>query len=161
MNEWGSRTVTDVVSTAGSIVLSDESTAQRDLEDWLHDYYEGLDADEMARIMEAVITYEDNETLVGAYGVRVEWDSEWSAEHSAREIYEYLKARGEAVTMSRTAVSIGAMSLALGDDRGETGDEALCGSWWKCSDGEGDGWITDEADMKDAAEYLRAVAHGN
>lgn len=56
--------------------------------------------------------------------------------------------------MSRTAVSIGAMSLALGG-------EALCGSWWKCSDGEGDGWITDEADMKDAAEYLRAVAHGN
>lgn len=43
MNEWGSRTVTDVVGTAGSIVLSDESTAQRD---WLHDYYEGLDADE-------------------------------------------------------------------------------------------------------------------
>lgn len=41
-----------------------------------------------------------------------------------------------------TAGSIGAMSLALGD-------EALCGSWWKCSD------------MKDAAEYLRAVAHGN
>lgn len=35
-----------------------------------------------------------------------------------------------------TAVSIGAMSLALGDDRGESGDEA-------------------------AAEYLRAVAHEN
>lgn len=133
MNEWGSRTVTDVVGTAGSIVLSDESTAQRDLEDWPHDYYEGFDVDEMAWLVEAVtgsgITYEDNETLVG---VRVEW----SAERSAREIYEYLKARGEAVTMSRTAVSIGAMSLALG----ETGDEA---------------------DMKDAAEYLRAVAHGN
>lgn len=39
--QWASRTVTDVVGTAGSIVLSDESTAQRDLEDWLHDYYEG------------------------------------------------------------------------------------------------------------------------
>lgn len=101
--QWGSRVVTDVVGTAGSIVLSDESTAQRDLEDWLHDYYE-IDDD-------------------------------------------------EAVTMSRTAVSIGAMSLALGDDRGETGDEALAGSWWKCSDG--------EADMKDSAEYLCAVAHEN
>nr|DAY35380.1 MAG TPA: hypothetical protein [Caudoviricetes sp.] len=57
-----SRTVTD---TAGSIVLSDESTAQRDLEDWLHDYYEGLDADDTTWIVEAVtgsgITYEDNE----------------------------------------------------------------------------------------------------
>ena len=45
-------------------------------------------------------------------------------------------------------------------DRGETGDEALAGAWWKCSD-EGEGWIWDEADMKDAAEYLRAVAHSN
>ena len=55
-------------------------------------------------------------------------------------------------TVTDTAGSIGAMSLALGDDRGETGDEALAGAWWKCSD---------EADMKDAAEYLRAVAHSN
>lgn len=160
-----SRTVTDTRGTAGSIVLSDESTARDELEDWLHDYYEGLDADEMAGVVEAVtgsvITYGDNETLAGTYGIRVEWDSEWSAERSAREVYEYLKARGEAVTMSRTSVSIGAMSLALGDDRGESGDEALAGSWWKCSDGEADGWITDEADMKDAAEYLRAVAHEN
>lgn len=45
MNEWGSRTVTDVVGTAGSIVLSDESTARVVLEDWLHDYYE-IDDDE-------------------------------------------------------------------------------------------------------------------
>ena len=47
-----------------------------------------------------------------------------------------------------TAGSIGAMSLAL------------AGTWWKCGD-EGEGWITDEADMRDAAEYLRAVAHEN
>lgn len=40
---------------------------------------------------------------------------------------------------SRTAVSIGAMSLAL------------CGSWWKCSDG----WITDE----DAALSLTVTEH--
>ena len=33
--QWTSRTVTDVVGTAGSVVLN---------EDWLHDYYEGLDA---------------------------------------------------------------------------------------------------------------------
>jgi len=43
--QWTSRTVTDALGSAGSIVLSDESTAQQDLEDWLHDYYEGLEAD--------------------------------------------------------------------------------------------------------------------
>nr|DAW42204.1 MAG TPA: hypothetical protein [Caudoviricetes sp.] len=33
------------------------------------------------------------------------------------------------------------------------------GSWRKCSDGEGGGWIIDGADLRDAAEYPRAVAH--
>lgn len=162
--QWGSRTVIDTLGTAGSIVLSDESTAQQDLEDWLHDYYE-IDDDEAECLSEhlcaLVLTAEACEYASGLFGLSVEFDSEWSAERSAREIYEYLKARGEAVTMSRTAVSIGAVSLALGDDRGELGDEALAGAWWKCSDGEGEGWITDEADMRDAAEYLRAVAHEN
>ena len=160
---WTSRTVIDTQGTAGSIVLSDEGTAQRDLEDWLHDYYETLDADDMTWIVETVtgveITYEDNEQLIGAYGVRVEWDSEWSAERSAEAIYEYLRDRGEPVTKGRTSVSLGMASLALGDDRGESGDEALAGAWCRCGDDEG--WITDEADIEIAAEYLRAVAHEN
>ena len=162
--QWASRTVTDTLGTAGSILLSDESTAQRDLEDWLHDYYGELEADDMAWIVETAtgsgITYEDNERLIGAYDIRVEWDSEWSAERSAKAIYEYLDARGENVTMSRTSVSIGAVSLALGDDRGESGDEALAGAWCRCSDGEF-GWVEDETDVEVAAEYLRAVAHEN
>lgn len=33
-------------------------------------------------------------------------------------------------------------------------------TWWKCGD-EGEGWIMDEADIKVAAEYLRAVASEN
>lgn len=66
----------------------------------------------------------------------------------------------EPVTMSRTAVSLGAASLALGDYRGESGDEALAGAWWRCGD-DGEGWITDEADVEIAAEYLRAVAGKN
>lgn len=78
--QWASRTVTDTLGTTGSIVLSDESTARVVLEDWLHDYYEGLDADDMARIVDAAtgseITYEDNETLLGGYGIRAEFDSE-------------------------------------------------------------------------------------
>ncbi len=159
--QWASRTVTD---TAGSIVLSDESTAQRDLEDWLYDYYEELEANDKAWIVETAtgsrITYEDNERLIGAYGIRVEWDSEWSAERSAEAIYEYMRDRGENVTMSRTTVSLGTVSLALGDDRGESGDEALAGAWWRCSD-EGEGWITDEADVEIAAEYLYAAAYEN
>ena len=58
-----------------------------------------------------------------------------------------MQGRGEPVTMGPT-------SLALGDDR----DEALAGAWWKCGD-EGEGWITDEADVEIAAEYLYAAAH--
>lgn len=145
--QWGSRTVIDVVGDAGSVVLDEESTARRDLEDWLHDYYE-IDDDEARAYARRL------------FGLSVEFDSEWSAEHSAREIYEYLEARGENVTMSRTAVSLGMASLALGDERGEHGDEALAGAWWKCGD-EGRGWITDEADVEIAAEYLYAAAYEN
>lgn len=162
--EWTARTVTDVVGTAGSVVLDDESTARVVCEDWLHDYYE-IDDDEAECLSEhltaSVVTDEASAYARGLFGLSVEFDSEWSAEHSAREIYEYLKARGENVTMSRTAVSLGAVGLALGDDRGENGDEALAGAWWKCSDGEGDGWVWDEADIEVAAEYLRGVAHEN
>lgn len=162
--EWTARTVIDTLGTAGSVVLDDESTARVVLEDWLHDYYEGLDADDMARIVEPAtgseLTYEDNETLIGGFGIRVEYDSEWSAERSAEAIYEYLRGRGEPVTMSRTAVSLGTVSLALGDDRGENGDEALAGAWCRCGD-DGEGWITDEADIEIAAEYLYAAAYEN
>lgn len=161
--QWAGRVVSDVVGNAGSIVLSDESTAQRDLEDWLHDYYE-IDDDETECLSEhltaSVITAEACAYARGLFGLSVEFDSEWSAARSAEAIYEYMRDRGEPVTESATSVSLGAASLALGDDRGESGDEALAGAWWKCGD-EGEGWITDEADMKDAAEYLRAVAHGN
>ena len=160
--QWGSRTVIDTLGTAGSIVLSDESTAQRDLEDWLYDYYEELDTGDMTWVVEVAtgsgITYEDDERLIDTYGIRVEYDSEWSAERSAEAIYECMRERGEPVTMSRTAVSLGLASLTLGDDRGESGDEALVGAWWRCSDG-GVGWIWDEADVEVAAEYLRVVAH--
>lgn len=82
------------------------------------------------------------------------------AERSAEAIYEYLRRRGEPVTMSRTVVSLGMASPALGDDRGESGDEALAGAWCRCGD-EAEGWITDEDDVEIAAEYLRAVAHEN
>lgn len=159
--QWTSRAVTDTLGTAGSIVLDDESTARPVLEDWLHDYYARLTADDMAWVMDAAtsteITYEDNETLLGGYGLRVQYDSEWSAERTTEAIYERLAQEGEPVTMSRTAVSLGAVSLALGDDRGESGDEALAGAWWRCTDG-GVGWVWDEADIEEAAEYLRAAA---
>ncbi len=39
-------------------------------------------------------------------------------------------------------------------------DEASAGAWWRCGD-EGEGWITDEADVEIAAEYLYAAAHEN
>lgn len=162
--EWTSRTVMDTLGTAGSIVLSDESTARGELEDWPHDYYSRLDDDDTTWIVDAAtgseITYKDNETLLGGFGIRVEYDSEWSAERSAQAVYEYLASEGEPVTMSRTAVSLGAVSLVFGDDRGESGDEALAGAWCKCSDGDDDeGLITDEDDIEIAAEYLRAIAH--
>lgn len=56
-----------------------------------------------------------------------------------------------------TSVSLGTASLALGDDRGESGDEALAGAWWRCGD-EGEGWITD---VEIAAEYLYAAVYEN
>ena len=162
--QWKKRTVTDTLGTAGSIVLDDEDTARVALEDWLHDYYERLDDDDVAWIVEAAtgsgITYADSETLIGGFGIRVEYDSEWSAERSAQAVYEYLASEGEPVTMSRTAVSLGAVSLVFGDDRGESGDEALAGAWCKCTDGDdGEGFVTDEDDIEIAAEYLRAIAH--
>lgn len=162
--QWKKRTVTDTLGTAGSIVLDDEDTARVALEDWLHDYYERLDDDDGAWIVEAAtgsgITYADSETLIGEFGIRVEYDSEWSAERSAQAVYEYLASEGEPVTMSRTAVSLGAVSLVFGDDRGESGDEALAGAWCKCPDSDdGEGFVTDEDDIEIAAEYLRAIAH--
>lgn len=158
--KWTGRVVTDTRGDSGAIILDEESTAYDDLKGWLLDYYD-IDVEEAEHLTAVVLTDEARQYAMGLFGLSVEFDSEWSAERSAEAIYEYLQDRGEPVTKGRTSVSLGMASLALGDDRGETGDEVLCGSWWKCSDGEGDGWITDEADMKDAAEYLRAVAHGN
>lgn len=161
--KWTSRVVTDARGDAGAVVLDDESTARVVLEDWLHDYYE-IDDDEAECLSEhlcaPVLTEEAQQYASGLFGLSVEFDSEWSAELSTKAIYEYMRDRGEPVTMSRTAVSLGAASLALGDDRGESGDEALAGAWWRCGD-EGEGWITDEADVGIAAEYLRAVVGEN
>lgn len=163
MNEWTGRVITDTRGDAGAIILDDESTARVVLEDWLHDYYD-IDDDEAECLSEhlcaPVLTDEAKQYARGLFGLSVEFDSEWSAERSAEAIYEYMQDRGEPVTMSRTAVSLGTASLALGDDRGESGDEALAGTWWRCGD-EGEGWITDEADVEIAAEYLRAVAGEN
>ena len=159
--QWTSRVVTDVRGDAGAVVLDDESTARVALGDWLHDYYE-IDDDETECLSEhlcaSVLTEEDREYASGSFGLEVEFDSEWSAERSAEAIYEYLRDRGEPVTMGRTSVSLGAASLALGDDRGESGEEALAGAWWRCGD-DGEGWIWDEADVEIAAEYLYAAAH--
>ena len=38
--------------------------------------------------------------------------------------------------------------------------ECLAGAWWRCGD-ESEGWITDEADVEIAAEYLYAAAYEN
>lgn len=161
--QWTSRVVTDTRGDAGAIILADESTARVEFEDWLHDYYE-IDDEEAECLSEhlcaPVLTAEAREYAMGLFGLDVEFDDEWSAERSAEAIHEYMRGRGEPVTMSRTSVSLGAASLALGDDRGESGDEALAGAWWKCGD-EGEGWITDEADVEIAAEYLYAAAYEN
>lgn len=161
--QWTSRVVTDTRGDAGAIILSDESTAYDDLKDWLHDYYD-IDDDEAECLSEhlcaPVLTDEARQYAMSLFGLSVEFNSEWSAERSAREIYEYMRDRGEPATMSRTAVSLGTASLALGDDRGESGDEALAGAWWRCGD-EGEGWITDEDDIEIAAEYLYAAAYEN
>lgn len=89
---------------------------------------------------------------MGLFGLSVKFDSEWSAERSAEAVYEYMQNLGEPVTKGRTSVSLGMASLALGDDRGTSGDEALAGAWWRCGD-EGEGWITDEADVEIAAAH--------
>ena len=160
---WTGRVVTDTLGDAGSVVLDDESTARVVLEDWLHDYYK-IDDDEAECLSEhlcaPVLTAEERQYAAALFGLSVEFDSEWSAERSAEAIYEELVRAGEPVTMSRTSVSLGAVSLALGDDRDETGEEALAGAWWRCSDGEV-GWIRDRDDVREAAEYLRAVAGEN
>lgn len=158
--QWTGRVVTDTRGDAGAIILDDESTAYDDLKGWLHDYYD-IDDDEAEYLSEHITApVLTDEARQYAMGLSAEFDSEWSAERSAEAVYEYMQNRGEPVTMSRTAVSLGAASLALGDDRGESGDEALAGAWWRCGD-EGEGWITDEADVEIAAEYLYAAAHEN
>lgn len=70
---------------------------------------------------------------------------------------------GRVVTDARGdagAVVLDDESTAPGDDRGESGDEAPAGAWWRCTDG-GFGRVLDEADIELAAEYLRAVAGEN
>lgn len=152
---WTGRVVTDTRGDAGAIILDDESTARVVFEDWLHDYYDiDIDDDEAEHLCAPVLTDEARQYAMGLFGLSVEFDSEWSAERSAETIYEYnMQDRGEPVTK-------GATSLALGDDRGDHGDEALTDAWWRCGD-EGEGWITDETDVEIAAEYLYAAAHEN
>ena len=137
-----------------AIMLEDESTAYADLKDWLLD----IDVEKAECLSEhltsAVLT---DEARQYAMGLSVEFDSEWSAERSAEAVYEYMQDRGEPVTKGRTSVSLGKASLALGDDRGEHGDEALAGARWRCGD-EGEGC---EADVEIPAEYLYAAAHEN
>jgi len=141
--QWTSRVVTDTIGDAGAIILSDESTAYDDLKTWVMDYYtvDEAEAECLAEHLTAsVLTAEAREYAMGLFGLSVEFDSEWSAERSAKAIYEYVRDRGE--------------------DRGESGDEALAGAWCRCGD-EDEGWITDEDDIEIAAEYLYAAAHEN
>ena len=93
--QWMSRAVTDTLGTAGSIVLSDESTARDEPEDWLHDHYD--------------------------------IEAECLSEHLCAPV----------LTAARPAMRR-----------------------WPGLGGS-EGWIWDEADVKDAAECLRAVAHSN
>lgn len=137
---WTGRAVGD----AGAIILSDADTAFNDLKDRLLD----IDVEEAEHLTAAVLTDEARQYAMGPFGLSVEFDSERSAE----AIYEYLQGRGEPVTKGRTPVSLGTVSLVLGDDRGESGDEALAGAWCRCGD-EDEGWIT--------AEYLYIAAHEN
>ena len=161
--QWTGRVVTDTRGDAGAIILNDESAAYDDLKDWLLDYYEIEDEEVepvVAGLTAAVLTDEARQYAMGLFGLSVEFDSEWSAERSAKAVYEYMQDRGEPVTKGATSVSSGTARLALGDDRGTSGDETLAGAWWRCGD-EGEGWITDEADVEIAAEYLYAAAHEN
>lgn len=158
--QWTGRVVTDTKGDAGAIVLEDEDTAYADLKDWLLDYYD-IDEGEAETVAEhltaTVLTDEAREYAMSLFGLRIEHDGEWSAERSAQAVHDYLANQGVDVMMSRTAVSLGTESLALGDDRGESGEEALFGAWWRCGE-DGEGWITDERDVPEAAEYLKAVA---
>lgn len=158
--QWTGRVVTDTRGDAGAIILSNGGTAYEDLKNWLLD----IDVEEAECLSEhltaPVLTDEERQYAMGPFGLSVEFDSEWSAERSAEAVYEYMRDRGEPVTKGRTSVSLGMVSLALGDDRGERSDEALAGAWWRCGD-EAGGWITDEADVEIAAEYLYAAAHEN
>lgn len=160
---WTGRVVTDTRGDAGAIILSDGDTAYDDLKDWLLDYYD-IDEEEAEcqseHLTAPVLTDEARQYAMGLFGLSVEFDSEWSAEHSAEAVYEYMRDRGEPVTKGATSVSLGMASLALGDDRGTSDDKALAGAWWRCGD-EGEGWISDEADVEIAAEYLYAAAHEN
>lgn len=158
--KWTGRVVTDTRGDAGAIILSDESTAYEDLKDWLLDYYDSDVECLSEHLCAPVLTDEARQYAMGLFGLSVEFDSEWSAERSAEAVYEYTQGRGEPVTKGATSVSLGTASLVQGDDRGEHGDEALAGAWWRCGD-EGEGWITDEDDVEIAAEYLYAAAHEN
>lgn len=86
--QWTGRVVTDTRGDAGTVVLDDESTARVVLEDWLHDYYD-IDDDEaepvVAGLCAPVLTDEARQYAMGLFGLSVEFDSEWSAEHSAHE----------------------------------------------------------------------------
>lgn len=135
--QWTGRVVTDTRGDAGAIILSGGSTAYEDLKDWLLDYYD-IDVEEAECLTAPVLTDEARQYAMGLFGLSVEFDSEWSAEHSAEAVSEYMQDRGELVTKGATSVSLGMASLALGDDRGTSGDE-------------GEGWITDEADVEIAA----------
>ena len=151
--KWTGRVVTDTRGDAGVIILSDKSTACDDLKDWLLDYYD-IDVEEAECLSEhlcaPVLTDEARQYAMSLFGLSVGFAGE--------EIYERLAQEGEPVTKSRTTVSLGTASLALGDDHGEHGDEALAGAWWRCGD-EGESWITDEVHVEIAAEYLYAAAH--
>jgi hypothetical protein len=68
-------------------------------------------------------------------------------------------------TMSRTQWTSRVVTDAIGDAGAiilsdESGDKALAGAWWRCTDG-GFGRVWDEADIEVAAEYLRAIAGEN
>lgn len=94
---------------AGAIVLSDADTTYDDLKDWLHNYYKIDDEAECLseHLTAAVLIDGARQYATGLFGLSVEFDSEWSAEHSAEAVYEYMQDRGEPVTKGRTSVSLG------------------------------------------------------
>ena len=92
--QWTGRVGTDTRGDAGAIILDDESTARVALEDWLHDYYD-IDVEEAEHLTVSVLTDEARRYAMGLFGLSVEFDSEWSAEHSAEAVYEYMRDRGD------------------------------------------------------------------